>query len=181
MVLYVTNKRNWVQFKITKDDFKKDLLPSETLILKAIQALDKGQGCFATNSYFSEYFNIAPVTVSRAITKLQKNGYINVYFERKNRNTVKRTIKPIPTVHYSEKSQVLGVIKYINGLYSKEHDYTPLPATPKIKKAIQNKIIEFKTQKALIQYLKKHRDDLASIHGASLWLQGKLNDKHFSD
>lgn len=79
------------------------------------------------------------------------------------------------------KSQVLGVIKYINGLYSKEHDYTPLPATPKIKKAIQNKIIEFKTQKALIQYLKKHRDDLASIHGASLWLQGKLNDKHFSD
>lgn len=177
----MTNKRNWVQFKITKDDFKKDLLPSETLILKAIQALDKGQGCFATNSYFSEYFNIAPVTVSRAITKLQKNGYINVYFERKNRNTVKRTIKPITTVHYSEKSQVLGVIKYINGLYSKEHDYTPLSATPKIKKAIKNKIIEFKTQKALIQYLKKHRDDLASIHGASLWLQGKLNDKHFSD
>lgn len=70
----MTNKRNWVQFKITKDDFKKDLLPSEALILKAIQTLDKGQGCFATNSYFSEYFNIAPVTVSRAITKLQKTA-----------------------------------------------------------------------------------------------------------
>ena len=181
MVLYVTNKRKWVQFKITKDDFKKDLLPSEALILKAIQALDKGQGCFATNNYFADYFNLSPITVSRMIKKLEEKGYISIYLERKNRNEKKRTIRPISTVHYSEKSQVLGVIKYINGLYSKEHDYTPLPATPKIKKAIQNKIIEFKTQKALIQYLKKHRDDLASIHGASLWLQGKLNDKHFSD
>ena len=166
----MTNKRKWVQFKITKDDFKKDLLPSEALILKAIQALDKGQGCFATNNYFADYFNLSPITVSRMIKKLEEKGYISIYLERKNRNEKKRTIRPISTVH-----------KYINGLYSKEHDYTPLPATPKIKKAIQNKIIEFKTQKALIQYLKKHRDDLASIHGASLWLQGKLNDKHFSD
>lgn len=177
----MTNKRNWVQFRITKNDFKKGLLPNEVLILKAIQALDKGQGCFATNSYFSEYFNIAPVTVSRAITKLQKAGYINVYFERKNRNTVKRTIKPISVFNYSEKSQVLGIIKYINGLYKKEYDYTPLRATPEIKKAVQNKLEEFKSQKLLIQYLKKHREDLASTSGASLWLQGKLSDKYFID
>ena len=52
--------------------------------------------------------------------------------------------------------------------------YTKDLTVSKIKKAIQNKIIEFKTQKALIQYLKKHREDLLSTHGASLWLQGKM-------
>ena len=75
----------------------------------------------------------------------------------------------------------MGIIKYINGLYKKEYDYTPLRATPEIKKAVQNKLEEFKSQKLLIQYLKKHREDLASTSGASLWLQGKLSDKYFID
>lgn len=85
----MTNKRNWVQFKITKDDFKDDLTVIEVNILKAIQALDKGQGCFATNSYFAEYFNLHPVTVSRMIKKLEEKGYISIYLERKNRNEKK--------------------------------------------------------------------------------------------
>lgn len=174
MVLYVTNKRKWVQFKITKDDFKDDLTVIEVNILKAIQALDKGQGCFATNSYFAEYFNLHPVTVSKNINNLKNKGYIQIYFERQNRDKVKRTIKPISKVSYSEKSQILGVIKYINGLYNREYDYTPLKATPEIRKAVQNKLNEFKSQKQLIQYLKKHREDLLSTHGASLWLQGKM-------
>ena len=105
---------------------------------------------------------------------MKNKGYIQIYFERQNRGNVKRTIKPISKVSYSEKSQILGVIKYINGLYNKEYDYTPLKATPEIRKAVQNKLNEFKSQKQLIQYLKKHREDLLSTHGASLWLQGKM-------
>jgi len=174
-VLYVTDERKWVQFRLSKNDFKKDLTVIEVNILKAIETLDKGTGCFATNAYFAEYFNLHPVTVSKNINSLKDKGYINIYFERKNREKVKRTIRIAQHPQFSEKSQVLGVINYINGLYREDYDFEPIKPTLEIKAAIQKKIKEFQTQRALIEYLKMHRDNFLSTHGVSLWLRDKLD------
>ena len=60
-------------------------------------------------------------------------------------------------------------------MFKEEHDFEPIKPTTEIKKAIQQKIKEYHSQKELIQYLKMHHDNFLSTHGVSLWLKGQLN------
>lgn len=170
----MTDERKWVQYQLTKSIFKKGLTPIESLILRSIEALDNGKGCFATNEYFASFFEINVYTVSRNITKLKDKGYITVRLERKNNNKTKRILKVKRASHYTEQSEINGVINYINGMFKEEHDFEPIKPTTEIKKAIQQKIKEYHSQKELIQYLKMHRDIFLSTHGVSLWLKDKF-------
>lgn len=179
-MFYVTDERKWVQFTVDKNTFKKGLTPTEAIILKAIETLDRGQGCFATNAYFAEYFNLHPVTVSKNINSLKDKGFSTVVLKRQNTNKTKRIIKTIKMSHYTEQSQVIGVINYINGMFKEEHDFEPIKPTTEIKKAIQQKIKEYHSQKELIQYLKIHRDNFLSTHGVSLWLTGQLTKEQLN-
>lgn len=171
----MTEERKWIQFTVDKNTFKEDLTLIESVLLKAIETLDKGQGCFATNDYFAQYFKVSAYTISRNITKLKDKGYISVTLKRKNNNKTKRIIKVVKVTPYTEQSQIVGVVNYINGMFKEEHDFEPIKPTTEIKKAIQQKIKEYHSQKELIQYLKMHRDNFLSTHGVSLWLKGQLN------
>lgn len=97
-----------------------------------------------------------------------------VRLERKNNNKTKRILKVKRASHYTEQSEINGVINYINGMFKEEHDFEPIKPTTEIKKAIQQKIKEYHSQKELIQYLKMHRDNFLSTHGVSLWLKDKF-------
>ena len=65
-------------------------------------------------------------------------------------------------------------------MYKEEADYEPIKSTIEIKKAIQQKIKEYHSQKELIQYLKMNRDKFLSTHGVSLWLQGQLTKEQLN-
>lgn len=67
-------KSKWVVMRISKDTFKDDLSITESILLQVIEKLDKGQGCYASNTYFAEYFNSSTSTISRTIKKLHKMG-----------------------------------------------------------------------------------------------------------
>ena len=132
-----------------------------------------------------EYLNDEVKTIEEAI-----QGAKDIIAEEISDNPDYR--KQIKKIYYREGLINTKSIKEENTTYSMYNDYTEKISTiPShrilainrgekeefLKVSIQkpeNKIIEFKTQKALIQYLKKHREDLLSTHGASLWLQGKM-------
>ena len=68
--------------------YDKDLTANEKLLYGEINALsNRDNYCWASNSYFSSLYDVAPESVSRWIRHLKEKGYINV-----NYDSFKRTI-----------------------------------------------------------------------------------------
>lgn len=62
--------------------YDNSLSPFARLLFGSILFLARDTGyCWAQNRYFSEKFDMRPETVSRAITALEKSGYIRLEFE----------------------------------------------------------------------------------------------------
>jgi len=58
--------------------YSKVLKPNEKLLFAEITALTNMNGqCFATNKYFAELYDVSVETVSRWVTHLEKQGFIN--------------------------------------------------------------------------------------------------------
>ena len=51
---------------------------TEKMLLVEIESLDKEQGCFAKNDYFSSFFGLSKDRISKLITSLHRKGYIEV-------------------------------------------------------------------------------------------------------
>ena len=63
----------------------KDLKLIEKIFLVEIDSLDNEVGCFASNKYFAEFFNISKGRCSQIINKLQEKGLILIVFEREGK------------------------------------------------------------------------------------------------
>lgn len=71
-----------------------NLTPLERLLLISILSLCKQKGyCWATNEYFAELFNVRKQTISKSISSLSKNNYIELKFDNSEKNNSKRIIK----------------------------------------------------------------------------------------
>lgn len=70
----------------------KDLSITEKCLLIEIDSLDNEKGCFASNTYFAEFFNISQATITRMVKKLQDMEYIETTMETYERGT-RRVIK----------------------------------------------------------------------------------------
>ena len=74
------------EIRILTDILKvKNLTITEKILLSQIEALDKEEGCFATNSYFAELFSLSKTQVSNIISDLKKKGWITVVRNYENR------------------------------------------------------------------------------------------------
>ena len=93
-----TFKGIWIPKEIWLNN---ELTLQEKVILVEIDSLDNDDGCFASNKYFSEFFGISAGRVSQVINELAKKGFLNIKFEKKNKQIIKRIIKiqspPYPT------------------------------------------------------------------------------------
>ena len=71
-----------------------NLTPLERLLLISILSLCNEKGyCWATNEYFAELFNVRKQTISKSISSLSKNNYIELKFDNSEKNNSKRIIK----------------------------------------------------------------------------------------
>lgn len=161
--------------KISEDDFGNDLEISDAILLKVIESLDKGQGCFASNSFLGNFFKLDSTTISKKISKLKKLGYISVRIERKNLAIVRRTIKVIKKTEYSLDSEVNGVINYVDQMFKRQSDFIPLENKENVRENITKKLKEFGSQQELVNYLQKNKAEFASTDGVNLWLKGELD------
>ena len=66
----------------------KDLSLIEKCLLIEIDSLDNSpeRGCFASNKYFADFFQLSESRIANILTDLKKRGYIKqVYFDGRNR------------------------------------------------------------------------------------------------
>lgn len=80
----------------------KDLTIQEKLMLVEIDSLDNDNGCFASNKYFSNFFDISTARISQIINELAKKGYLKITYQKEGKQTLGRIIKiqspPFPKV-----------------------------------------------------------------------------------
>lgn len=73
----------------------KELTTNEKLFLVEIDSLDNEDGCFASNAYFSEFFDISKGRCTQIIKSLEAKGYIKITLIRKGKQVVKRLIRVV--------------------------------------------------------------------------------------
>ena len=76
----------WIDLDILKDS---NLSLQEKFVLAIIKALDKGNGCFASNKYFAELLQVTSKRVSDIISSLVTKEYVVSEIE----NFYKRTLR----------------------------------------------------------------------------------------
>ena len=71
-----------------------ELIKTELRLLIKISSLTAEKGfCYASNGFFAEYFNTSDVTISKQIKKLEKLNYIEIEYERRGAEVLKRFIR----------------------------------------------------------------------------------------
>lgn len=98
--------------------YDKNLKPNAKLLYGEITALCGKEGfCWATNSYFSELYNVSSETISRWISQLSAANYIHVYVEKQEAN-----------------KRVITIDKNVNTLLTKKS----IPIDKKVNSYIRN-------------------------------------------
>lgn len=85
----------WIPVEILSNQ---NLSANEKLVLSIIKALDKGQGCFASNKYIAGLIGLKSTTLSNIVSSLKEKGFINVTVEGYNTRTIKY-IEPVEEDH----------------------------------------------------------------------------------
>ncbi len=69
-------------------------IKTELRLLIKISSLTAEKGfCYASNGFFAEYFNTSDVTISKQIKKLEKLNYIEIEYQRRGAEVLKRFIR----------------------------------------------------------------------------------------
>lgn len=69
-------------------------IKTELRLLIKISSLTADKGfCYASNSFFAEYFKTSEVTISKQIKKLESLNYIEIEYERRGAEVLKRFIR----------------------------------------------------------------------------------------
>ena len=97
----------WIPKEVWLD---KSLGWSEKLLLVEIDSLDNDEGCWASNEYFAEFFNLSKDRISKLISSLKKKGYVTVdlIYKEGTKQIDKRVVKI--TDRYRRK-QLEGVVE----------------------------------------------------------------------
>lgn len=78
----------WIPIEILSNS---NLTANEKLVLSIIKALDKGQGCFASNKYIAELIGLESRSMTAIISKLKEKGCVEVTIEGYNTRNIKYT------------------------------------------------------------------------------------------
>jgi len=118
MTKQLFNKKRPPSYLVTKEIICLPLTILEKNILAIIHNYDRDdKHCYATNGYLAHWFNVSIGHVSKCITKLKRNGYIEqVSFE----NKVRKLKSLIPKVSKNS--------SYSCGTVSKNHSYSSQPS-----------------------------------------------------
>ena len=111
------DNRNFKGIWIPKEIwFSRKLTMQEKLFLIEIDSLNNKDGCFASNGWFAEFFQLSNNRVSGIINNLIKKGYINskLIYKKGSKEVEKR---------------ILSLCYELKFVFKKENSNTPLPKT----------------------------------------------------
>jgi len=99
----------------------KDLTIMEKLFLVEIDSLDNEVGCYASNTHFSEFFDLSKNRCSEIIKSLEAKKKINIEYEYGNNAIKKRILKVVKGV-FDISNRVFG--KPTEGIRKTEQGYS---------------------------------------------------------
>jgi Mn-dependent DtxR family transcriptional regulator len=102
----------------------KELKLMEKVFLVEIDSLDNENGCFASNNYFADFFDLSPNRVSEIITSLADKKFVKISYEKKGKLTVKRIIKVLDFSNREMRTLKRGIRKVEDGIREIENGYS---------------------------------------------------------
>lgn len=165
----------WIPKQIWLD---KELTWMEKLVLVELESLDNENGCFASNKYLAEFFQVSKPRITQIIKSLEKKGRLKVHLQKEGKRVIKRTIRVVNMFtrggKYSKeggkntKQGVVNILKdnntTVNNTINKECVNTQ--NTPPIEK---EKEIDKPTQDdPVITITDKNKSDKENLRGDSL-------------
>ena len=61
----------------------------EKVLFVEIHSLDNARGCYASNGYFAEFFQVSIRQITRYVASLQKHGFITVTVRNRNERVIR--------------------------------------------------------------------------------------------
>ncbi|MCB1595740.1 MAG: helix-turn-helix domain-containing protein [Xanthomonadales bacterium] len=162
--------------------YNHNLKPNEKLLFAEITALTQKNGyCHASNRYFAELYNVSNETVSRWISNLKKENFIDVIIERNDKKEViKRYItlltkKSIP----SRQKNQYPIDKKVKENTTSNNNTSIIKEKSKPKKKFQKP-----THAQVAEYLKEKQQQLdidyfIDYYESKDWMIGKNRMKNW--
>ena len=89
----MSNQRDFKGVWIPKEIWEnKDLTLQEKVFLIEIDSLDGEDGCYATNSHFSEFFRVTKGRCSQVISSLEEKKFITIQFIKNEKKQIEKRI-----------------------------------------------------------------------------------------
>lgn len=125
----------------------------EKLLLVEIDSLDAEKGCFASNGYFGEFFNLSPSRISEMVSSLVSKGYITTFLLYEGKQVKQRILTPTIPIRKLEG----GIRKTEEGYSEKAKDNNTLINNTSINNTnkIYNKKFVKPTPKEVSDYAKE--------------------------
>lgn len=185
----------WIPAKIWLNT---DLSLIEKCFLIEIDSLDGENGCFASNRYFADFFNVSLSRCSQIINGLERKGYVKIKLEREGKQIKRRVIRVFNLLKGGIKNIKGGYLEnykdnntYINNTYIKLHSSgskTTEDKKPSSKKKPDPNLKEYKKLskllKKIIQSHKNYNVDMSSCSNSFRLLitkDLKINGTPFQD
>ena len=139
-----------------------DLTLLEKVFFVEIDSLDNEEGCFASNDYFSKFFNLSKNRCSEIIKSLEKKGLVEVsYIYKKNTKLIdKRVIKVF------EKSNI-GIRNFEGGIRNLDRGYSENweDNNTYINNTNNNKYVCKEENPTLKEFSKLYQTNIGQING----------------
>lgn len=102
----------WIPKEVWLDE---NLTWMEKLLLVEIDSLDKEKGCFASNKYFAEFFQLSPSRISELVSQLVCKGYVTTFLLYDGKQVKQRILTPTVPIRKREQG-----IRKVEGGYSEK-------------------------------------------------------------
>ena len=143
----------------------------EKLLLVEIDSLDAEKGCFASNGYFGEFFNLSPSRISEMVSSLVSKGYITTFLLYEGKQVKQRILTPTLPIRKLE-----GGIRDTEGGYSeKAKDINTLISNTTINNT--NKI--YNDKQSFVSRVDEFKDKLGNQYDSflSYWTEADAKGK----
>ncbi len=88
-----------------------NLTMSEINMITEIDSLDNGNGCYASNKHFAEFFGVTKGRASQIIASLKAKGYISISYDRDGKQITRRVIRVVNKLNRGIKNTKQGYLE----------------------------------------------------------------------
>lgn len=96
----------WISKEIWLDN---KLTWMEKIVITEINSLDGKDGCFASNNYLADFFNLTPGRISQIISALIDKKYISAEYFREGKEITKRVLRILNTPIKNSKEGIKNI------------------------------------------------------------------------